>query len=585
MSAFKNVKSLRTLLEIYSSDSARKKVPSFSSLRALQIIGAYEFSALADLTHLRYLYIYNSDITALPESLCSLMRLQILKLERCSSLDHLPQHLTRLKDLRHLIIKKCKKLVAMSPSIGKLKCLKTLSIFIVDLKSGFGLEELHDLQLGGKLHIRGLENAKTESDARPANLVGKKNLNRLSFSWNVGNDISQGTHAESVLNALQPHCNLKGLKVNGYPGIQFPTWMRNPSLLQGLVKVTFKMCFNCQGLPPLGKLPYLSTLQISDMLELKYIDEDSYDNTSLMAFKSLKKLTLCNLPNLERVLRDEGIEMLSLISKLMIDEVPKFQLPYFSQGTGRHLKFLHVCQLKAKMLPDEFGNLNALKELRINHCPEMESFPEHVLQGLTSLQTLKIVGCHKLSSLSDAVGHISCLEHLDISYCNELTSVPSSISQLTNLKEFVIDSCPQLTLLPISFPELPNLQTLKISNCPGLTSLPSSFSQLIASQKLSISGCPELEKQFNLGTEEDSQPIFCGEGNHTAMDSQKLSISGIVNIYFVAIYHIHIEQGEAYNTTMDPYIDMADRVLFRMEVLIVAQVDSSMVISSVDDLK
>ncbi|CAL0311750.1 unnamed protein product [Lupinus luteus] len=155
MSAFKNVKSLRTLLEIYSSDSARKKVPSFSSLRALQIIGAYEFSALADLTHLRYLYIYNSDITALPESLCSLMRLQILKLERCSSLDHLPQHLTRLKDLRHLIIKKCKKLVAMSPSIGKLKCLKTLSIFIVDLKSRFGLEELHDLQLGGKLHIRG----------------------------------------------------------------------------------------------------------------------------------------------------------------------------------------------------------------------------------------------------------------------------------------------------------------------------------------------------------------------------------------------------------------------------------------------
>ncbi|CAL0311761.1 unnamed protein product [Lupinus luteus] len=139
------------------------------------------------------------DITTLPESLSSLIKLQILKLERCYSLDRLTQHLTHLKDLRHVIIKRCTKLVAISPNIGKLKCLKRLSIFIVDLKSGFGLEELHDLQLGGNLQIRGLENIKTGLDARQANFVGKKILNHVCFSLKRRNDNPDDTHAESVL--------------------------------------------------------------------------------------------------------------------------------------------------------------------------------------------------------------------------------------------------------------------------------------------------------------------------------------------------------------------------------------------------
>ncbi|XP_019445228.1 PREDICTED: putative disease resistance protein RGA3 [Lupinus angustifolius] len=510
MSAFKNVESLRTFLEIDSWLVTPSQIPPFSHLRALQTRGAYEFSALENLTHLRYLHIYRSNITTLPESLCQLQKLQILKLESCLSLNCLPQHLTQLQDLRHLVIKRCDKLVALPPNIGKLKCLKTLSTFIVDSRPGFGLAELHDLQLGGKLHIRGLENVKSESDARQSNLVGKKYLNCLCFSWD-GNANSQGAgvDARSILEALQPHSNLKSLELNGYQGIRFPSWMRNPSLLQGLVDVTLNGCLNCKGLPPLGKLPHLTTLQVYSMREVHYIDDDSYDNVSLKPFKSLKKLTLGGLPNLERMLRDNKVEMLPLLSELRIRKVPKFQLPYlpsityldvegienasfFSQRYGPCLKFLRISHFNLKVFPNAVGSLNALKELQIDYCQEIESLPENVLQGLASLRTLLIGNCDKLKSLPDSVGHLSSLERLIIRFCRELASLPSSFSQLQNLKQLAISGCPGLMSLPSSFSQLTILKQLAISDCPGLTSLPDEFSQLINLQQLAISHCSGL---------------------------------------------------------------------------------------------
>jgi hypothetical protein len=52
------------------------------------------------------------------------------------------------------------------------------------------------------------------------------------------------------------------------------------------------------------------------MRDVKYIDDDLYEPATEKAFKSLKKLTLHNLPNLERVLEIEGVEMLEGIPSL-----------------------------------------------------------------------------------------------------------------------------------------------------------------------------------------------------------------------------------------------------------------------------
>ena len=101
--------------------------------------------------------------------------------------------------------------------MGELKCLKTLNIFIVDSKVGFGLAELRDLQLGGKLHIKGLENVHSERDARYSHLITKKDLSHLYLSWDCNSD-SKCTNAKRILEAFEPHSNLKSFGIKDYRG-------------------------------------------------------------------------------------------------------------------------------------------------------------------------------------------------------------------------------------------------------------------------------------------------------------------------------------------------------------------------------
>jgi len=209
--------------------------------------------------------------------------------------------------------------------------------------------------------------------------------------------------------------------------------MRNTSILEGLVDVILYNCKNCQQLPPLGKLPCLTTLYVSGMRDLKYIDDDLYEPTSKRAFISLKYLTLRGLPNLERMLKAEGVEMLPQLSYLRISSVPKLALPSLpsleildSTGINFELwKLLFDCRWNEvvdllpkgivanmhnpkslviihfenlKVLLDDLRHLSALEELRISNCDELESFSMHAMQGLVSLRVLTIQECDKLIS-------------------------------------------------------------------------------------------------------------------------------------------------------------------------------------------
>ncbi|RDX90206.1 Disease resistance protein RGA2, partial [Mucuna pruriens] len=546
--AFTKVESLRTFLGFNSHTLGEnfRCLPS-KSLRALGA-NSYQLSSLMDLTHLRYLNLRGSWVTCLSNSICGLQKLQILKLEDCENLYWLPKKLTRLQDLRHLVINRCYSIVEMPPNIGKLSHLNTLSTFIVGSRTGFGLSELHGLKLRGKLHIRGLENVPSELDAKQANLISKKDLNRLYLSWG-GSANSQGSNvnAEQILEALEPPSTLKSFGMKGYEGIRLPCWMRNPSVLKDLVEVILYECVNCEELPPLGKLVHLKSLFVSGMNNVKYIDGESYDGVEEKAFPSLEIFTARNLPNLERMLRDEGVEMLPRLSEISICGVPNLKLPHlpavehlessgiedaasFMEGVVGNMFCLKTLKIEAcdklKALLDQLGRLGALQELAIRHCDELESFPEHALQGLTSLQTLCFSKCKKLKSLSQGVGHLALLEHLNISYCPELVALPSNMSQLTalrevsincsilpeglqhipSLKRLVIRGC-TCTSLPDWFGDMTSLSQLEIFGCTELRTLPSSFQRLTNLYILCIYNCPELEKRCKRETGEDWQYI------------------------------------------------------------------------------
>ena len=177
--------------------------------------------------------------------------------------------------------------------------------------------ELRDLNLGGKLEIRGLRNVGSLSEVEEANLIGKKELNELCLSWwyqgsSVKTHIISDDH---VFEVLQPHTNLKGLKIYHYQGSCFPSWIRT---LGSLVTLTVKDCMLCERFSSLGKLPTLKKLELF-YVSVKYLDDDEFDNgVEVRNFPSLEILTLTNLPNLEGLLKVERGEMFPCLSILNI---------------------------------------------------------------------------------------------------------------------------------------------------------------------------------------------------------------------------------------------------------------------------
>ncbi|QHO40113.1 hypothetical protein S83_014467 [Arachis hypogaea] len=382
----------------------------------------------------------------------------------------------------------------MPPKMRELKQLKTLNIFIVDSKAKHGLAELHDLQLGGRLHIKGLENVQSEHDAREANLMRKK-LSYLYLSWKSdSNSDSLCISPESVLEALEPPPNLKNFGINGYRGSQFPGWLRNTSMFSSLVNVILVDCNNCEQIPPLGKLPHLESLYVYGMKDVKCIDEDSYDGVEeKVAFKSLKELTLIELPKLERIVRDEGVEMLPLVSKVTIPCSPNMKLPLLqsvevlkieglksdNEGVAsfpeeiflsmRYVKHLTISSFpKLKVLPQELGTLSSVQELVIDCCVELESLAENVFQGLSSLRRLSIFRCVRLKSLSSVVEHLTSLESLDIFFCPELTTLPTNMNKLTSLHTVLFFAREDNGRVPEGLQCIPSLKTLMLVEVDSL---------------------------------------------------------------------------------------------------------------------
>ncbi|AES69165.1 putative P-loop containing nucleoside triphosphate hydrolase, leucine-rich repeat domain, L [Medicago truncatula] len=565
MIPFNKIESLRTFLEFRPSTKKLDVLPPINLLRALRT-SSFGLSALRNLMHLRYLELCHSRITTLPGSVCRLQKLQTLKLKDCPYFSHFPKQLTQLQELRHIVIENCFSLVSTPFRIGELTCLKTLTVFIVGSKTGFGLAELHNLQLGGMLHIRGLENVSNDGDAREANLIGNKDLNRLYLSWgDYTNSQVRDVDVARVLEALEPHSGLKSFGVNGYRGTHFPRWMSNTSILKGLVHIILYGCETCRKLPPFGKLPCLTNLVIVGMRDIKYIDDDMYDPATEKAFASLKKLTLCSLPNLERVLEVDGVEMLHQLLDLDLTDVPKLTLPSLpsieslsARGGNEellksifynncsddvasslggiacnnryNLKFLFIAYFaKLKELPVELSTLSALESIYIYYCDEMDSLSEHLLKGLSSLRILVVSKCPKFKSLSDSMRHLTCLEILKITNSpqfvfphnmNSLTSlrqlvvwgcnenILDNIEGIPSLKRLSLDNFPSLTSLPDWLGAMTSLQVLQISRFPMLRSLPDSIQQLQNLQKLSIlRSSMLLRKRCKRGVGEDWHKI------------------------------------------------------------------------------
>ncbi|KAL4636446.1 hypothetical protein ACB092_03G009000 [Castanea dentata] len=288
---------LRTLYLLSRSDELFTSYQHFRCLRALTLNGSLEI-----LIHLRYLNLVNYYGSALPETICNLCNLQILKIEMSygsrNYLQTLPQGMSKLINLRHFIVDS-PRLLNFPRGFGRLTSLRTLAYFCGERGKLGELRNLNHLQ--GSLKIYGLGSDVCEANnAQLKKKIGLRTL-ELSFNEQDGTEIIREEDA-LVLNALEPPPDLEDLTITNYLApTMFPNWMMSLTNLKKLEIWDLSL----EHLPPLGKLLFLESLTIGYLGRLKKVgaeflgieesEKKEKDDILITLFPNLISLTFCGM--------------------------------------------------------------------------------------------------------------------------------------------------------------------------------------------------------------------------------------------------------------------------------------------------
>ncbi|KAH7656167.1 P-loop containing nucleoside triphosphate hydrolase protein [Dioscorea alata] len=452
LSSICEMKNLRTLV-IFRGELQAHELEALKNIRVLVLLDSEvkEISpSIGHLKHLRYLDLYETSIESLPESLCELYQLKVLKLKK---LGTLPSQLSNLINLQFFVIN-CQKGLAFSRPWEL--------VFPLKKETGYRIAQLKGMKkLRGTLTIRKLENIQSKEDAREANLKEKCHLKELRLFWSGA--FSNSHVVEEVLDSLQPHPNLTNLYIVKYMGSRTPSWLMTYSM-QNLKKILLYGCANWHLLPTLGQLPFLKTVSLEDMTATIESIEDLD-----VVFPSLEKLEL---------------EQASISFDGM--SVTRQERRYFPRLCHLSITSCDIVQ----GLP--WTQLSALEDLKIYYSPGLDGQLPGCLQGLTSLTKLMIREAKMESLPGGVMNNLKALKILDVSLCNELTAV--ALQALSSLKYLKISGCSKFVYWQSEMQEaealLPNLHDMHIEYCQSLEYLPTWLSSITSLKILSIVTCP-----------------------------------------------------------------------------------------------
>ena len=310
-----DAKNLRTLILVCQNDHILYNL--FRHFRCLRILTLTcqddnMFKELPDAVgnfiHLRYLNLVNYCGYVLPETICNLCNLQILKISfGIARVKKLPQGMGKLINLRHLTLD-CLYFgldLEFPRGFGRLVSLRTLSHFNIsgkDDSEGCKLGELKNLNhLQGALQIRRLGSVLDACEAEDAQLKKKICLRTLFLRFDRSDcedceDIQNNDGL--ILNGLEPPPCLEYLCIEEYRATTMSTnWMMS---LTNLKKLDIRYAF-LEHLPPLGKLLFLESLHIDKAIYLKRVGveflgiESKKKKDNIIVFPSLKYLTFESL--------------------------------------------------------------------------------------------------------------------------------------------------------------------------------------------------------------------------------------------------------------------------------------------------
>ncbi|KAF3960732.1 hypothetical protein CMV_014577 [Castanea mollissima] len=357
-------------------------------------------------------------------------------------------------------------------------------------------------------------------------MAEKAKVYELGFYWS-----REGNHNndEEVLEGLQPHRYLKSLTIVGFGGEKFPSWMltshdaRDGFLLyDNLINIKLIGCKKCEVLPTLGLLPCLRDLYISGMDNVRSIGTEFYGNYNdggyhKILFPCLKSLQLWSMRNL--VEWTDAMEPTT--TGMVFPCLKNLTIGYCEQLKSAPCHFpslekLDIFETNSTTFEKISSKLTTLTSLDISEISELASLPEQLLKNNSSLMSLRIWGCDDLVSLSphgDVWGFYTSLRSLDISNCKKLSYLPDGLHTLRSLENFEVRNCPNLRsfpsikgvalllrtlaiscsdeVLPIGLQSCISLSSLEIDECPNLISIPN-LQDLHSLSSLTITSCKRL---------------------------------------------------------------------------------------------
>ncbi|MCH80210.1 CC-NBS-LRR resistance protein [Trifolium medium] len=393
---------------------------------------AYCLLESLDASRLRTLILFTSPDEKKLAVVSNFKFLRVLKL-KYSSMSMLSSSIEKLKHLRYLNLLRCYGLESLPKSIDNLVCLQTIKV---------SLDE--EVVLSTKVISK---------------LI---NLRHLEINeWIYKDMMSVGQHK----------------------GMIFSKWL---SPLTNITEISLRHCAGLRHLPPMERLPFLKSLELTSLYDLVYI---CYEEPILHEsfFPSLESLQLHECDELKGWMRvgDDFndinsshhilLPQFSCLSKLIIIRCPMLTcMPTFPNIKTLSLKGFGVEILEATLSQCSIGSppFSMLKSLQINdNFMDGEKVPHDWLQNLISLKNLDLV---RLSSqhfqaieiwFKDDINYLPSLQKITFLFCNDLKALPDWICKISSLQHIKIDYCHGLSLLPKGMTRLTNLHTLEIIGC------------------------------------------------------------------------------------------------------------------------
>ncbi|KAM5569573.1 hypothetical protein ABKV19_016864 [Rosa sericea] len=502
---------VRRLQSLFSNDQVSDII--FSKFRALRVLNLQRANiqelpnSFGKLKHLRYLDVSYSRIKALPKSIGKLYNLQTLRMQRTDYLKEVPREMQNLINLRHLYFDE--EMEFPAGIFRGLTNLRTLSYFNVGKEMGVGIEELVGLNhLKGELIICNLENIRDEEEAKKANLKDKKNVLKLSFVWTEGLESrpSSNINDENVLEGLQPHDKLEGLRIENFMGDKFPSWMmRHPLPLNNLKKVLLSGCCKCEKLPILGHLPGLGHVEISDMHNLKRLGSEFYgynhvyeaavatrEKETVVLFPALKTLRITECGELTEWMEAPTTMASSTTRKVVVfpclEKLTLWGCPLLRNAPSHFpsLKELSICGMDSEEPMASICNeVSTLTSLYIANIKGLTSLSSGTLKKNKNLTYLGIKDCDEMIRIAPNVSR-----SLRIENCQKLEHLVVGLDTLALLEKLTIRKCPTLEFIPIDH-DMASLRELKIERCDGLSSI-GILDHCTSQQELRICRCGNL---------------------------------------------------------------------------------------------